>query len=103
MGKYRPKIIAIICFFQSSNNDSVKVIPRLVDSAGNTDMGDVCPEEWNVFDVAQFLRVNDCANYCDSFSKQVSDFFINFFINISMVLHFYMQKVLSKYTVFHHI
>lgn len=60
-------------FFQCSSNESPKVIPRLVDTIVNADLGDICPEEWNVFDVAQFLRVNDCANYCDSFSKQVSD------------------------------
>lgn len=52
---------------------STKNIPRLVDTNGGqtADMGELCPREWNVFDVAQFLRVNDCTNYCDSFSKQV--------------------------------
>jgi hypothetical protein len=53
---------------------STKLIPRLVDnSGGSCETGELCPEEWNVFDVAQFLRVNDCANYCDSFSKQKVD------------------------------
>lgn len=48
------------------------MIPRLVDnSGGSCDYTELCPEEWNVFDVAQFLRVNDCANYCDAFNKQV--------------------------------
>jgi hypothetical protein len=42
-------------------------------SGGSCETGELCPEEWNVFDVAQFLRVNDCANYCDSFSKQKVD------------------------------
>lgn len=52
---------------------SAKVIPRLIDNTGGScDSGEICPEEWNVFDVAQFLRVNDCVNYCDTFSKQVS-------------------------------
>lgn len=58
---------------QSTNSASAKLIPRLVDSSGGScDSSELCPEEWNVFDVAQFLRVNDCANYCDNFSKQVS-------------------------------
>ncbi|KAJ8927174.1 hypothetical protein NQ314_020450 [Rhamnusium bicolor] len=56
----------------ATNNTSTKLIPRLIDTTGGScETGGLCPEEWNVFDVAQFLRVNDCANYCDSFSKQV--------------------------------
>ncbi|KRT84601.1 Sterile alpha motif containing protein, partial [Oryctes borbonicus] len=59
---------------QSTNTTSTKLIPRLVDNSGGTcDSSELCPEEWNVFDVAQFLRVNDCANYCDNFSKQKVD------------------------------
>lgn len=55
-----------------SSNTSPKLIPRLIDNANlSLDSGELCPDEWNVFDVAQFLRVNDCANYCDAFSKQV--------------------------------
>lgn len=62
----------LFVFYFQSTNTSAKVIPRLVDNTGgNTDLGDLCPSEWNVFDVAQFLRVNDCATYCDAFSKQV--------------------------------
>lgn len=54
-----------------SSNTSPKLIPRLIDNANlSLDSGELCPDEWNVFDVAQFLRVNDCANYCDAFSKQ---------------------------------
>lgn len=50
---------------------SSTVIPRLIDnSGGNCDPNELHPAEWNVFEVAQFLRVNDCANYCDAFSKQ---------------------------------
>lgn len=56
-----------------NNTASTKLIPRLVDNSGSScDSSELCPEEWNIFDVAQFLRVNDCANYCDSFSRQVS-------------------------------
>ncbi|XP_066154407.1 polycomb protein Sfmbt [Euwallacea fornicatus] len=55
-----------------SSNSNPKLIPRLIDNANFVleSAGELCPEEWNVFDVAQFLRVNDCANYCDAFSKQ---------------------------------
>ncbi|VEN43012.1 unnamed protein product, partial [Callosobruchus maculatus] len=50
---------------------STKLIPRLIDnSGGSIETGELCPDVWNVFDVAQFLRVNDCASYCDSFSKK---------------------------------
>ncbi|KAF2895362.1 hypothetical protein ILUMI_10816 [Ignelater luminosus] len=53
---------------------SAKVIPRLIDNTGGScESNNICPEEWNVFDVAQFLRVNDCVNYCDTFSKQKID------------------------------
>ncbi|XP_030754789.1 polycomb protein Sfmbt isoform X2 [Sitophilus oryzae] len=59
-------------YVSSSSNASSKLIPRLIDntSSSNDLVGELCPDEWNVFDVAQFLRVNDCANYCDAFSKQ---------------------------------
>ncbi|KAK5644212.1 hypothetical protein RI129_008057 [Pyrocoelia pectoralis] len=53
---------------------SAKVIPRLIDNTGGCcDANELCPDEWNVFDVAQFLRVNDCVNYCDTFSKHKID------------------------------
>lgn len=34
-------------------------------------MGELNPNEWDVNDVAHFLRVNDCAAYCDNFAKKV--------------------------------
>ncbi|XP_020287040.1 polycomb protein Sfmbt-like isoform X3 [Pseudomyrmex gracilis] len=53
---------------------SSKYIPRLIDGAQkHSESGDLVPSEWNVFDVAQFLRVNDCATYCDNFSKRKID------------------------------
>ncbi|XP_018572663.1 polycomb protein Sfmbt isoform X2 [Anoplophora glabripennis] len=59
---------------ENVNIASTKSIPRLVDaSSGSCEIGDLCPEQWNVFDAAQFLRVNDCANYCDSFTEQNVD------------------------------
>ncbi|XP_043793799.1 polycomb protein Sfmbt-like isoform X1 [Apis laboriosa] len=53
---------------------SSKYIPRLADGVQkSSESGDLVPSEWNVFDVAQFLRVNDCATYCDNFSKRKID------------------------------
>ncbi|XP_011501028.1 PREDICTED: polycomb protein Sfmbt-like isoform X1 [Ceratosolen solmsi marchali] len=53
---------------------SSKYIPRLADGLQkNSELGELVPVEWNVFDVAQFLRVNDCATYCDNFSKRKID------------------------------
>ncbi|XP_967817.2 polycomb protein Sfmbt [Tribolium castaneum] len=61
-------------YINATNPTSTKLIPRLVDSTGtSSETGELCPDEWNIYDVAQFLRVNDCANYCDSFSKQKVD------------------------------
>ncbi|KAF7278630.1 scm-related gene containing four mbt domains isoform X3 [Rhynchophorus ferrugineus] len=59
-------------YVSSSSSTSSKLIPRLIDNTSSTNDagGELCPDQWNVFDVAQFLRVNDCANYCDAFSKQ---------------------------------
>ncbi|TGZ47018.1 Polycomb protein Sfmbt [Temnothorax longispinosus] len=56
------------------NATSTKYIPRLADGVQRgSESGDLVPSEWNVFDVAQFLRVNDCATYCDNFSKRKID------------------------------
>lgn len=53
---------------------SGKYIPRLADGLQkSSDAGELVPSEWNVSDVAQFLRVNDCTTYCDNFSKQKVD------------------------------
>ncbi|XP_033226420.1 polycomb protein Sfmbt-like isoform X2 [Belonocnema kinseyi] len=53
---------------------SGKYIPRLADGLQkSSDAGELVPSEWNVFDVAQFLRVNDCTTYCENFSKQKVD------------------------------
>ncbi|EFN85119.1 Polycomb protein Sfmbt [Harpegnathos saltator] len=53
---------------------SSKYIPRLADVVHkSSECGDLVPSEWNVFDVAQFLRVNDCTTYCDNFSKRKID------------------------------
>lgn len=31
------------------------------------------PDSWNVFDVGQFLRVNDCAAHCEIFTRHKID------------------------------
>nr|5J8Y_C Chain C, Polycomb protein Sfmbt [Drosophila melanogaster]5J8Y_D Chain D, Polycomb protein Sfmbt [Drosophila melanogaster] len=34
---------------------------------------DSMPDTWNVYDVSQFLRVNDCTAHCDTFSRNKID------------------------------
>ncbi|XP_075224784.1 polycomb protein Sfmbt-like isoform X3 [Lycorma delicatula] len=57
----------------SSNNKNNKIIPRLIDASGPVDTKDLVPNLWTVNDVAQFLRVNDCSAYSDSFVNQKID------------------------------
>lgn len=82
-------IIFFSLFQQNSPANSGKVIPRVTDvtgpnSASNSSSGspstkaqsgdnDVCPDIWNVYDVGQFLRVNDCAAHCETFSRNKVD------------------------------
>ena len=55
-------------------------IPRVIPGEPDKDSGynphnkdqSITPEVWSVYEVCQFLRVNDCGAYCDSFSKKVS-------------------------------
>ena len=54
----------------------MKVIPRLVDSAGQaaTQRGrdaNLDPGSWNVDEVAQFLEINECGTLVEAFSGQV--------------------------------
>ncbi|XP_055681999.1 polycomb protein Sfmbt isoform X2 [Lutzomyia longipalpis] len=61
---------------------SPKYIPRLnamgscpdtaPPPATGSDM-ELCPDVWNIFDVATFLRVNDWTAYCDTFSRNKVD------------------------------
>ncbi|XP_013413115.1 MBT domain-containing protein 1 [Lingula anatina] len=57
-------------------------IPRVVPSGDEspkdsihltTKQQTILPERWTVFDVCQFLRINDCGAYCDSFSRKNID------------------------------
>lgn len=34
---------------------------------------ELAPNTWNVFDVGQFLRINDCAAHCETFSTHKID------------------------------
>lgn len=58
-----------------TTDSSGKRIPRLIDVSAahrREALSGVAPLEWNSQDVAQFLRVNDCTAYCDTFTKAVS-------------------------------
>lgn len=52
-----------------------RVIPGEPDKecgyTGQPKDGAITPDLWGVYDVCQFLRINDCGAYCDSFSKKV--------------------------------
>ena len=56
--------------------EQVKIIPRLVDSAGQAAMPrgkdiNLTPSSWTVEEVAQFLQINECASLADAFQEQV--------------------------------
>jgi hypothetical protein len=46
-----------------------KIIPKMTDSPN---LGEVDPLLWDTSDVSEFLRINDCGAYCDSFDRNVS-------------------------------
>ncbi|XP_039283703.1 polycomb protein Sfmbt isoform X2 [Nilaparvata lugens] len=52
---------------------TMRLIPRLIDCSGPLDTKDLVPDEWTVTDVGQFLRVNDCTAYSESFTNQEID------------------------------
>lgn len=71
---YKLILKTFYCLYLQVSVANNKYIPRLADGMQkNSDFGELAPSEWNVFDVAQFLRVNDCAAYCDNFSKRKID------------------------------
>lgn len=61
--------------FQEQNNkcmiEKPKVIPRLSDIKSRASGASILPATWDVNDVAEFLKINDCSTYCDAFIKQV--------------------------------
>lgn len=60
-----------------SVSEEVKIIPRLVDSAGQASSMsrgkdiNLNPSSWTVEDVAQFLQINECLSLADAFQEQV--------------------------------
>ncbi|XP_055709587.1 polycomb protein Sfmbt isoform X2 [Phlebotomus papatasi] len=69
-------------YISNSAVSSPKFIPRLNDTGNSPDVTgapsasndmELCPEVWNIFDVATFLRVNDWTAYCDTFSRNKVD------------------------------
>lgn len=61
---------------KESIDSNGKHIPRLIDlntlAQRREALSGVTPLEWTTQDVAQFLRVNDCAHYCNKFTNAVS-------------------------------
>lgn len=41
-------------------------------SQGNS-TDEILPDTWNLFDVGQFLRINECATYCETFFQHSVD------------------------------
>lgn len=72
-----------------TNTNVKKIIPRLIDSSGPVDTKDLVPNLWSVDDVAQFLRINDCSAYSDSFVNQVM-YLIIYYLN-------YMKPLLIRF------
>lgn len=69
-------LIFSIFFLQNSTVNSSKYIPRIKDtnnSPESTSGGELLPDTWNIYDVAQFLRVNDCTAHCETFSRNKVD------------------------------
>ena len=63
---------------KGETEEQVKIIPRLVDSAGQAAMprskdNNLNPSSWTVQEVAQFLQINECATLADAFQEQVSN------------------------------
>jgi len=64
----------------SSESSAVKVIPRLVDSAGQAAPpgggvggADLDPTNWSVEEVSTFLEINECSTLAGAFSEQKID------------------------------
>ncbi|XP_034472824.1 polycomb protein Sfmbt isoform X1 [Drosophila innubila] len=60
-------------YIANSSVTNSKYIPRLADIDSNEAQLELMPDSWNVYDVSQFLRVNDCTAHCDTFSRNKID------------------------------
>jgi len=49
------------------------VIPRLIGCPSISEMDEVDPQQWNVNHVKNFLQINECGTYCESFSTRKVD------------------------------
>ncbi|XP_073989613.1 scm-related gene containing four mbt domains isoform X3 [Rhodnius prolixus] len=47
-----------------------KLIPKLVDASEPLELSKVDPSDWDEMDVGQFLTLNNCAPYCESFTNK---------------------------------
>ncbi|XP_017469207.1 PREDICTED: polycomb protein Sfmbt [Rhagoletis zephyria] len=66
--KYIPRLI------ESSSNDNNSSGSSGNNNSQNADPhADLMPDTWNVYDVSQFLRVNDCTAHCDTFLRNKID------------------------------
>ncbi|XP_054741793.1 polycomb protein Sfmbt isoform X1 [Anastrepha obliqua] len=66
--KYIPRLI------ESSSNDNNSSSSSTNNNSQNADPhADLIPDTWNVYDVSQFLRVNDCTAHCDTFLRNKID------------------------------
>ena len=62
---------------KQDTQEQVKIIPRLVDSAGQAAMPrgkdiNLNPSSWTAEEVAQFLQINECASLADAFQEKVN-------------------------------
>ncbi|XP_017115637.1 polycomb protein Sfmbt isoform X1 [Drosophila elegans] len=60
-------------YIANSSATNNKYIPRLADIDSSEAHLELAPDSWNVYDVSQFLRVNDCTAHCDTFSRNKID------------------------------
>ncbi|XP_017071654.2 polycomb protein Sfmbt isoform X3 [Drosophila eugracilis] len=60
-------------YIANSSATNNKYIPRLADIDSSEAHLELVPDSWNVYDVSQFLRVNDCTAHCDTFSRNKID------------------------------
>ncbi|KAH8353228.1 hypothetical protein KR084_009721 [Drosophila pseudotakahashii] len=60
-------------YIANSSATNNKYIPRLADIDASEAHLELVPDSWNVYDVSQFLRVNDCTAHCDTFSRNKID------------------------------
>lgn len=62
---------------QNTSNKASKYIPCLITSSASISQGsandELLPDAWTVFEVGQFLRINDCAAHCDTFAQNAVD------------------------------